>query len=229
MVFCTLLMKRGYCTLVLWHWPMSGWYVVFQEQEQMQCYNQRMIELLKVRQQQEKNRLPKIQRSEGKTRMVMFKKSLKINSSGNSAEDREKIKQVNRVSVTSRSLTVRVCVSSFLRLLSRVQFTRLEEKRQKTERLHQQQKHENQMREMINQCEGNSRELQQLQVTYTQGTTRPTAYLSCLLCQWAFTRHVEHKRRRCSETFFVQTPILSDTLFFCVCSAEVKIINYKLS
>ncbi|XP_048021391.1 serine/threonine-protein kinase 10 isoform X2 [Megalobrama amblycephala] len=105
------------------------------EQEQMQCYNQRMIELLKARQQQEKNRLPKIQRSEGKTRMVMFKKSLKINSTGSSAEDREKIKQ----------------------------FTRLEEKRQKAERLHQQQKHENQMREMINQCEGNSRELQQLQ------------------------------------------------------------------
>lgn len=105
------------------------------EQEQMQCYNQRMIELLKARQQQEKNRLPKIQRSEGKTRMVMFKKSLKINSTGNSAEDREKIKQ----------------------------FTRLEEKRQKAERLHQQQKHDNQMREMISQCEGNSRELQQLQ------------------------------------------------------------------
>ncbi|KAG1943677.1 serine/threonine-protein kinase 10 [Pimephales promelas] len=105
------------------------------EQEQMQCYNQRMIEILKARQQQEKNRLPKIQRSEGKTRMVMFKKSLKINSTGNSAEDREKIKQ----------------------------FTRLEEKRQKAERLHQQQKHDNQMREMISQCEGNSRELQQLQ------------------------------------------------------------------
>ncbi|XDV39333.1 hypothetical protein PO909_008589 [Leuciscus waleckii] len=105
------------------------------EQEQMQCYNQRMVELLKARQQQEKNRLPKIQRSEGKTRMVMFKKSLKINSTGNSAEDREKIKQ----------------------------FTRQEEKRQKAERLHQQQKHDNQMREMISQCEGNSRELQQLQ------------------------------------------------------------------
>ncbi|KAK7144012.1 hypothetical protein R3I93_015002 [Phoxinus phoxinus] len=105
------------------------------EQEQMQCYNQRMVELLKARQQQEKNRLPKIQRSEGKTRMVMFKKSLKINSTGNSAEDREKIKQ----------------------------FTREEEKRQKAERLHQQQKHDNQMREMMSQCEGNSRELQQLQ------------------------------------------------------------------
>lgn len=61
----------------------------------MQCYNQRMIEIVKARQQQEKNRLPKIQRSEAKTRMAMFKKSLRINSSGSSSEDREKIKQVN--------------------------------------------------------------------------------------------------------------------------------------
>uniref|UniRef100_A0A671S1S4 non-specific serine/threonine protein kinase n=1 Tax=Sinocyclocheilus anshuiensis TaxID=1608454 RepID=A0A671S1S4_9TELE len=105
------------------------------EQEQMQCYNQRMIELHKARQQQEKNRLPKIQRSEAKTRMAMFKKSLRIHSSGSSAEDREKTKQ----------------------------FSRLEEKRQKAERLHQQQKHENQMRERISECEGNARELQQLQ------------------------------------------------------------------
>uniref|UniRef100_A0AAR2ITI1 non-specific serine/threonine protein kinase n=1 Tax=Pygocentrus nattereri TaxID=42514 RepID=A0AAR2ITI1_PYGNA len=105
------------------------------EQEHMQCYNQRMIELLKARQQQEKNRLPKIQRSEAKTRMAMFKKSLRINSTGSGADNREKIKQ----------------------------FQRQEEKRQKAERLHQQQKHENQMREMVGQCESNIRELQQLQ------------------------------------------------------------------
>ncbi|KAG1943678.1 STE20-like serine/threonine-protein kinase [Pimephales promelas] len=127
------------------------------EQEQMQCYNQRMIEILKARQQQEKNRLPKIQRSEGKTRMVMFKKSLKINSTGNSAEDREKIKQ----------------------------FTRLEEKRQKAERLHQQQKHDNQMREMISQCEGNSRELQQLQVTHTLSSSS-APFTQC----WAVDRFI---------------------------------------
>uniref|UniRef100_A0A3Q3FR90 non-specific serine/threonine protein kinase n=1 Tax=Labrus bergylta TaxID=56723 RepID=A0A3Q3FR90_9LABR len=105
------------------------------EQEQMQCYNHRMIEIMKARQQQEKSRMPKIQRSEAKTRMAMFKKSLRINSSGNSSEDREKIKQ----------------------------FSLQEEKRQKSERLHQQQKHENQMREMVGQCESNIRELQQLQ------------------------------------------------------------------
>ncbi|KAM6907013.1 serine/threonine-protein kinase 10 [Xenentodon cancila] len=105
------------------------------EQEQMQAYNQRMTEILRARQQQEKNRMPKIQRSEAKTRMAMFKKSLRINSTGSASEDREKIKQ----------------------------FSQQEEKRQKAERLHQQQKHENQMREMIGQCESNIRELLQLQ------------------------------------------------------------------
>lgn len=62
----------------------------------MQSYNQRMTEILKARQQVEKSRLPKIQRSEAKTRMTMFKKSLRINSSGSSSEDRERVKQVGR-------------------------------------------------------------------------------------------------------------------------------------
>ncbi|KAM6150783.1 serine/threonine-protein kinase 10 [Erethizon dorsatum] len=105
------------------------------EREQMQRYNQRMIEQLKVRQQQEKARLPKIQRSEGKTRMAMYKKSLHINGAGSASEQREKIKQ----------------------------FSQQEEKRQKSERLQQQQKHENQMRDMLAQCESNMSELQQLQ------------------------------------------------------------------
>ncbi|XP_003404705.1 serine/threonine-protein kinase 10 [Loxodonta africana] len=105
------------------------------EREQMQRYNQRMMEQLKVRQQQEKARLPKIQRSEGKTRMAMYKKSLHINGGGSASEQREKIKQ----------------------------FSQQEEKRQKSERLQQQQKHENQMRDMVVQCESNTNELQQLQ------------------------------------------------------------------
>lgn len=46
-----------------------------------------------------------------------------------------------------------------------LQFSQQEEKRQKAERLHQQQKHENQMREMTGQCESNIRELLQLQVS----------------------------------------------------------------
>lgn len=60
----------------------------------MQRYNQRLIEELKNKQTQEKVRLPKIQRSEAKTRMAMFKKSLRINSSSTPDQDREKIKQV---------------------------------------------------------------------------------------------------------------------------------------
>ncbi|XP_023392912.1 serine/threonine-protein kinase 10 [Pteropus vampyrus] len=105
------------------------------EREQMQRYNQRMVEQLKARQQQEKARLPKIQRSEGKTRMAMYKKSLHINGAGSAAEQREKVKQ----------------------------FSQQEEKRQKSERLQQQQKHESQMRDMVAQCDSNMSELQQLQ------------------------------------------------------------------
>lgn len=105
------------------------------ELEQMQRYNQRMIEQLKTRQQQEKNRLPKIQRSEGKTRMVMYKKSLRINSAGSHTEHRDKIKQ----------------------------FGQQEDKRQKMEKQNQQIKHESQMRDMQLTCENNIHELQQLQ------------------------------------------------------------------
>ncbi|XP_015275618.1 PREDICTED: STE20-like serine/threonine-protein kinase isoform X2 [Gekko japonicus] len=105
------------------------------ETEQMQRYNQRLIEELKNKQTQEKVRLPKIQRSEAKTRMAMFKKSLRINSSSTPEQDREKIKQ----------------------------FAIQEEKRHKNERLAQHQKHENQMRDLQLQCEANIRELHQLQ------------------------------------------------------------------
>ena len=52
-----------------------------------------MEEELLVRQRQEKLRLPKIQRTEGKTRMNMYKKSLKIQGLPASNE-REKVKQV---------------------------------------------------------------------------------------------------------------------------------------
>lgn len=72
----------------------NGHLSVFKETEQMQRYNQRLIEELKNKHTQEKARLPKIQRSEAKTRMAMFKKSLRINSSSTPDQDREKIKQV---------------------------------------------------------------------------------------------------------------------------------------
>ncbi|XP_019939750.1 STE20-like serine/threonine-protein kinase [Paralichthys olivaceus] len=106
------------------------------EMEQMQRYNQRLIEEMKNKQTQERTRLPKIQRSEAKTRMAMFKKSLRITGAAVTPEqEREKVKQ----------------------------FAAQEEKRHKNERLHQQQKHENQMRDLQLQCDANIRELQQLQ------------------------------------------------------------------
>uniref|UniRef100_A0A665VXD4 non-specific serine/threonine protein kinase n=1 Tax=Echeneis naucrates TaxID=173247 RepID=A0A665VXD4_ECHNA len=106
------------------------------EMEQMQRYNQRLIEEMKNKQTQERARLPKIQRSEAKTRMAMFKKSLRITGAAITPEqEREKVKQ----------------------------FAAQEEKRQKNERLHQHQKHENQMRDLQLQCDANIRELQQLQ------------------------------------------------------------------
>ncbi|XP_047459683.1 STE20-like serine/threonine-protein kinase isoform X2 [Mugil cephalus] len=107
------------------------------EMEQMQRYNQRLVEEMKNKQNQERVRLPKIQRSDAKTRMAMFKKSLRITAAGTVTpeQERERIKQ----------------------------FALQEEKRQKNERLHQHQKHENQMRDLQLQCDSNVRELQQLQ------------------------------------------------------------------
>ncbi|XP_072246962.1 STE20-like serine/threonine-protein kinase isoform X2 [Leuresthes tenuis] len=107
------------------------------EMEQMQRYNQRLIEELKNKQTQERVRLPKIQRSDAKTRMAMFKKSLRITATAavTPEQERDRIKQ----------------------------FAAQEEKRQKNERLHQHQKHENQMRDLQLHCDSNVRELQQLQ------------------------------------------------------------------
>lgn len=67
----------------------------------MQRYNQRLIEELKNKQTQERARLPKIQRSDAKTRMAMFKKSLRITATGAITPDqeRERIKQVPSTNV----------------------------------------------------------------------------------------------------------------------------------
>lgn len=156
-----------------------------QEKEQMQCYNLRMVEILKGRQQQEKNRLPKIQRSEAKTRMAMFKKNLRINSSGSASEDKEKIKQVGCIlSYPPAPLFQCLWCGQFASyFFSSLQFSQQEEKRQKAERQHQQLKHENQMREMTGQCESNIRELQQLQVNHLSNISVLTcmSYIQCLL------------------------------------------------
>uniref|UniRef100_A0A671SJU4 non-specific serine/threonine protein kinase n=1 Tax=Sinocyclocheilus anshuiensis TaxID=1608454 RepID=A0A671SJU4_9TELE len=106
------------------------------EMEQMQRYNQRLVEEMKNKQTQDRTRLPKIQLSDAKTRMAMFKKSLRITTTGVTPElERERVKQ----------------------------FAAQEEKRQKNERVHQHQKHETQMRDLQTQCDANVRELQQLQ------------------------------------------------------------------
>uniref|UniRef100_A0A672KKE9 non-specific serine/threonine protein kinase n=1 Tax=Sinocyclocheilus grahami TaxID=75366 RepID=A0A672KKE9_SINGR len=106
------------------------------EMEQMHRYNQRLVEEMKNKQTQERTRLPKIQRSDAKTRMAMFKKSLRITTTGVTPElERERVKQ----------------------------FAAQEEKRQKNERHHQHQKHETQMRDLQMQCDANVGELQQLQ------------------------------------------------------------------
>lgn len=67
----------------------------------MQRYNQRLIEELKNKQTQERVRLPKIQRSDAKTRMAMFKKSLRITATAAVTPDqeRERIKQVQTLIV----------------------------------------------------------------------------------------------------------------------------------
>ncbi|KAJ1126746.1 hypothetical protein NDU88_005152 [Pleurodeles waltl] len=105
------------------------------EREQMQRYNQRMLEQLRLRQQQERNRLPKTQRAEGKSRQAMYKKKLHATPGLNSAEQRDLMKQ----------------------------FSEQEQKRQKAEKLQQQQKHEQEMRDMQAECETNALEQMQLQ------------------------------------------------------------------
>ena len=58
----------------------------------MSRYNKRMEEELVARHRQERIRLPRIQRTEGRARMAKFKKSLK--SQAHSGNEREQIKQV---------------------------------------------------------------------------------------------------------------------------------------
>lgn len=65
----------------------------------MHRYNQRMFEEMKNKQNQERVRLPKIQRSEAKTRMAMFKKSIRITATAavTPEQERERIKQVTEM------------------------------------------------------------------------------------------------------------------------------------
>ncbi|KAI8492803.1 hypothetical protein Bbelb_294000 [Branchiostoma belcheri] len=65
------------------------------EIEQVNRINNREQDELVRRHTSEKRRLPKIQRSEGKVREQMFKKSLRISSMSTPQQDKEKLKQVH--------------------------------------------------------------------------------------------------------------------------------------
>lgn len=56
--------------------------------------------------------------------------------------------------------------------------------------MHQQQKHENQMREMIGQCESNIRELQQLQVNKGQHFSVLHVVVDLLVCVTTLSKSI---------------------------------------
>lgn len=92
--------------------------------EQMQRYNQRLVEEMKNKQTQERVRLPKIQRSEAKTRMAMFKKSLRITATASITpeQERERVKQVHTLEerIVHNAYSVAWQFSSFYRLCNTV-------------------------------------------------------------------------------------------------------------
>ncbi|KAK1154413.1 serine/threonine-protein kinase 10-like [Acipenser oxyrinchus oxyrinchus] len=105
------------------------------EKERASRFHQSLLEDLRSQQAQERTRLPKNQRCDAKARLALFKQSLKIQGVSSGAEQRQRL----------------------------TQFQAEEESRQKKERLRQQQNHEQRLRELQEQCDSNSTELQQLQ------------------------------------------------------------------
>ncbi|XP_038641189.1 serine/threonine-protein kinase 10-like isoform X2 [Scyliorhinus canicula] len=104
------------------------------ETERMTHHHGCLLEDVRSQQAQERARVPKAQRNDSKTRLNIFKQSLKIKALA-SVEQRELIKQ----------------------------FLAQEETRQKEARQRQQQKHDAQLKELQRQCDSNMAELQQLQ------------------------------------------------------------------
>lgn len=86
------------------------------------------------------------------------------------------------------------------------QFTLQEEKRQKAERQYQLQKHENQMRELIGQCENNIRELLQLQVNESK--------LFCLACYCRFWNVPLGQNKSCPILGGKKLPFVIKYVFF---------------
>ncbi|XP_041087840.1 serine/threonine-protein kinase 10-like [Polyodon spathula] len=105
------------------------------ERERASRFHQSLLEDLRSLQAQERARLPRNQRCDAKARLALFKQSLKIQGVSSVAEQRQRL----------------------------TQFQAEEESRQKAERLRQQQSHEQRLRELQEQCDSNSAELQQLQ------------------------------------------------------------------
>ncbi|XP_061194522.1 serine/threonine-protein kinase 10-like [Saccostrea echinata] len=105
------------------------------EVEQMKRSNSVKEDEMQKRHALEKRRLPKIQRSEAKTRAQMFKQSLRLSTVGSPEDDRAKIKQ----------------------------FEENEKKRMKAEQQRQEQKHKKQWEELVYRNETSLRELEQLQ------------------------------------------------------------------
>ena len=79
--------------------------VYSQEVEQMKRSNTAKEDEMEKRHAIEKKRLPKIQKSEAKTRAQMFKQSLRLSTVGTPEDDRTKMKQVGHHSVLPISLT----------------------------------------------------------------------------------------------------------------------------
>ncbi|XP_041371147.1 STE20-like serine/threonine-protein kinase isoform X2 [Gigantopelta aegis] len=105
------------------------------EIDQMKRYNQTKETEMKERHMLEKRRLPKILKSEAKTRAQMFKQSLRLSTIGTPDEDKVKIKQ----------------------------FEETEKKRMKAEAQRQEAKHKKQWEELVFRSETSLRELEQLQ------------------------------------------------------------------
>jgi STE20-like kinase len=105
------------------------------ELEQMRRVNTRKEEEMLRRHALEKKRLPKIQKSEMKTRAQIFKQSLRISSAGGIEGEREKIRQ----------------------------FEESEKKRMKAEQLRQELKHKKQWDDLKARNEAGLKELEQLQ------------------------------------------------------------------
>jgi STE20-like kinase len=105
------------------------------EMENLKRYNQTKEDEMLNRHSLEKRRLPKIMKSEAKTRALMFKQSLRLSNIGTPDDDKTKIKQ----------------------------FEESEKKRIKAEQLRQEEKHKRQLKTLVDKNEATVKELEQLQ------------------------------------------------------------------